>query len=987
MTPFLKLVADDLYNRYNGKLDNVAVVFPNKRAGLFFNEYLLQKSGNKPMWSPQYLTINELFQQYSELAIGDTILLVSKLYKEYIPKKNDNESIEEYERRVESIDDFYYWGEMLIRDFDDIDKNLANAEKLFANIKDLREMGTAKDTLEKEQLEAINRFFKNFNPDKESDIKKKFQNIWERLFSIYTNFKEALRRENLAYEGMLYRDVIEKKDTLEFNYDKYLFVGFNALNGVETELFKILEKRGKALFYWDYDIHYTNAKHHEAGHFMRKNLEYFPNAIKCDNFNNIAQNKNVTVVSSSSDSIQARYLSQWLDGNLTKKEIETAIVLCDETMLEPVLHTIPKRANGYDLEYMNVTMGYPISNTPIYELVKLLVELQTRGWSKKMEAFNLVNVCNLLKHPYIIQGYEKSIELREMLLKNKKFYPTDKDLHLTPFLKKIFTRYEDNYEWLKSLSELIYEIACDIAIENEDKHELYSKLFSEATLKVYTQAQRLMPLIKAEELNMQQSTIGQLFIRMLASQSMPFHGEPVVGLQIMGLLETRNLDFKNIILLSANEGNIPKNSCENSFIPYNLRRAFGLTLSEHRDAIYAYYFYRLLQRAENVTLVYNNSTESKSRGECSRYILQLTGSNIYNINHLALSAEQGNDTISVKEVQKNESIMNVLYNCFDRNSNKEAQMLTPTAINRYIRCRLNFFYYYILKLKPQIEIDTEMQPSDFGNVFHKAAEKFYEKLTKNSNTVITSSVLEHYIDSPALLYEFVDDAFKDVFFKGNKPEYNGEQYINRGMIHRFLKRLLKIDKEYTPFRYVCGEQEIAMPYSLEHKGKKIDLLIGGTIDRVDVKGDTINIVDYKTGGGKKETKVSLDSIFSHESKSGNYRLQSLLYSTVLHELLSKKEVVMYRKKMEWVKKVKDMQATKISPSLLYIHKEDIYKKREDFIIDIMDKPVTDISENKKEYMEKLESILKDIFDPDLSFAPTDDKKRCEYCDYKNLCGK
>ena len=987
MTPFLKLVADDLYSRFNGKLDNIAVIFPNKRASLFFNQYLLENSGNRPMWSPQYMTINELFQEYSELVTGDPILLVSKLYKEYVRPRREDESIEEYERSVESIDDFYYWGEMLVRDFDDIDKNLADAGKLFANIRDLREMGTAKDTLDEKQAEAISRFFENFNPEQESDIKKNFKDIWERLFTIYTNFKEALRKENIAYDGMLYRDVIERKESLEFKYDKYLFVGFNALNGVETELFKTLEKCGKALFYWDIDDHYIKAGFHEAGHFMRKNLERFPNALKGTGFNNIATEKEVTVVSSSSDSIQARYLSQWLDKNLTENEIETAVVLCDETMLEPVLHTIPEKANGNDLRYMNVTMGYPISNTPIYELVKLLVELQTRGWSKKMQTFNLVNVSNLLKHPYIIQGYSKSLELREELLKKKKFYPTDSDLCLTPFLKKVFTRYENNFEWIKSISELIYDIACSIAANGEGKHELYSKLFSEATLKVYTQAQRLMHLIESKELKMRQSTIGQLLIRMLSSQSMPFHGEPVVGLQIMGLLETRNLDFKNVILMSANEGNIPKNSGENSFIPYNLRRAFGLTLSEHRDAIYAYYFYRLLQRASNVTLVYNNSTDSKSRGECSRYILQLLGSNLYKIKHLALSAEQGNGTINVEKVEKSKGIMEILHNCFDRNSNKEAQMLTPTGINRYIRCNLNFFYYYILKLKPQMEIDTEMQPVDFGNIFHKAAEKFYDKILQNGGTQITASVLEHYIKAPALLYEFVDEAFKEVFFKGNKPEYNGEQYINRGMIHRFLKRLIEIDRQYAPFRYVCSEQEIAMPYSFEHKGRKIDLLIGGTIDRVDIKGDTINIVDYKTGGGKKESKVSLDDIFAHENKSANYRLQSFLYSAVLDETLSKKEVIMYRKKMEWVKKVKETQANKISPSLLYIHKEDAYKSREDFIIDLLDKPVTDISVIKKEYMDKLDAVLRDIFDADLPFFPTDDRKRCEYCDYRHLCGR
>ena len=214
MKPFLKSVAEDIYRRFGGKLDSVAVVFPNKRAGLFFNEYLLECSGNTPIWSPRYMTISELFQQNSELVVGDSILLVSKLYKEYIRPKRADESQEEYEKSIEDIDSFYYWGEMMIRDFDDIDKNLADAGRLFANIKDLKEMGTGKDTLTDEQKESIERFFKNFNPDAGSDVKSSFQNLWERMYTIYSNFKESLRKINVAYEGMLYRDVIERDEDL-----------------------------------------------------------------------------------------------------------------------------------------------------------------------------------------------------------------------------------------------------------------------------------------------------------------------------------------------------------------------------------------------------------------------------------------------------------------------------------------------------------------------------------------------------------------------------------------------------------------------------------------------------------------------------------------------------------------------------------------------------------------------------------------------------
>ena len=979
MTPFLKLVANDVYRRFNGRLENVAVVFPNKRAALFFNQYLLENNNNAPMWSPHYMTISELLQQGSNLTVGDPILLVSKLYKEYIAPCNSG-------KVPESLDNFYYWGEMLIRDFDDIDKNLADAKMLFSNIKELRELGNARDALTESQARSIEQFFKNFKPEKESDVKKNFQDIWERLYSIYVNFKESLRKENIAYEGMLYRDAIENCDMLETDFEKYIFVGFNALNGVERKLFKMFNDCGKALFYWDYDDHYVKSDFHEAGHFMRKNLECFPNALKGEKYDHLSGEKNVSIVSASSDAIQARYLSQWLNDNLTEKEIETAVVLCNETMLEPVLHTIPETANGNALKYLNVTMGYPISSTPIFSLIKHLVELQIRGWSEKRAAFSLTQVCEVLKHPYVIAGSDKSLELYEKLLKEKHFYPTSEELHVDEFLKQIFTRYTDNKEWMESLASLVFEIACLVAKNDEGNEELYSKLFSEATLKVYTQVQRLIRLFESGELQIEQKTAGRLLVKALSMQSLPFHGEPVVGLQVMGLLETRNLDFKNIIMLSVNEGDIPKSNGENSYIPYNLRRAFGLTLSEHRDSIYAYNFYRLLQRAENVTLVYNNSTDSKSGGECSRYILQLFGSKLYDIKRLFLSAEQGGNSLSNGTVYKTDAMLDILHNRFDKRVNRNAKLLTPSAINKYLKCKLGFFYYYILGLKPIEEVDTEMRPADFGIVFHKAAEELYKSMTNNGR-VIDTDCIERFLKHPQHLDRIIDFAFQETFFKGGTPIYNGEQFINRGMLKQFLYHLLKIDKTALPLYYICGEGEVGMPYSVECNGNVMEFEIGGTIDRIDVKGDTVNVIDYKTGGGGRDTKTSLDEIFAHEGRSSGYRLQSFLYSIVMDEFLAGNPVSTRGGGCDWGNILKPLKPTKVSPNLFYVHKNCDGVERADFIVDKEGEPVTDISAIKQDFLERLNNVLIEIFDRNIPFSPTEDAKRCEYCDYKNICGK
>ncbi len=979
MEPFLKIVTDDLYTRLNGNFEGVAMVFPNKRAGLFFNEYLLEKIGEGAAWSPACITISELFEECSESVVADSVLLVSKLHKVYMQQTGSNES----------LDKFYYWGEMLIKDFDDVDKNLANAKQLFANIEDLHKLGTAKDILNDEQQKAVQQFFTNFAPEKKSELKNKFKNTWEVLYPIYTKFKEILRNENLAYEGMLYRDVIEKEEELNLPYDKYVFVGFNALNGAERELFNIIKKEGKALFYWDYDKHYTHNGQHEAGHFMRMNLQRYPNALDGDIFNNLAKEKNVTFVSASSDNIQTRYIPQWLNGNLGEKEIETAIVLCDETMLESVLHTLPPKVNGRDLKHLNVTMGFPISHTPVFSLVKLLVELQTRGYDKRQERFTLTAVERILKHPYIIQSSPNAMELRARLLDEKRFFPSTEELCCDEILSLAFARPANNTEWIGNIAALIYAIANSRTEIGEIGEDLYEELFCEALLKAHNQTQRLLALLETGEIELQQASLGSLLMRILSQQSMPFHGEPVVGLQIMGLLETRNLDFKNIIVLAASEGNLPKSSNDNSFIPYNLRRAFGLTMSEHRDSIYAYYFYRLLQRAENITVVYNSSTESKNKGECSRYLLQILGENLYKVKRLHLEAEQTNIDFEPKAVEKSAGVMRVLNEKFDTNTSKDAYAISPSGINKYLQCELKFFYYYVMGIKEFNEVSTELEANDFGDIFHLAAELMYKEITAKGNGVIEKSDLQKYEENPLLLLKHIEDAYEELFFKkGNKPVYNGEQLINKRVMLRFMQRLIKMDKAHTPFTYIGGEKLVQFPYSFKNNsGKEIKINIGGKIDRIDAKDDTLNIIDYKTGKDKlQDKKSSLDEIFAHEGDSAGYRFQALLYSMAVLEQMNDGKDYSKHEFYNWIERVKQADIHKVVPELIYIIRKDD-ALHEDFVVDVNGTPIENAADFKSDFLARLEKVLQDIFNDEKPFAPTDKKERCSYCEYRGICGR
>ena len=534
-------------------------------------------------------------------------------------------------------------------------------------------------------------------------------------------------------------------------------------------------------------------------------------------------------------------------------------------------------------------------------------------------------------------------------------------------LSRIFTPHNDNTRWLLSLGEIVHTIAKSTPLppqkedeENKRDADIYSELFLEADLKAFTQIQRLMHILDSGELTLSQKTLGSLLLRILSSATIPFHGEPVVGMQIMGLLETRNLDFKSIIFLSANEGNLPKGGSETSFIPYNLRRAFGLTLSEHRDSIYAYNFYRLLQRAENVTIVYNGSSEGAGRNGCSRYILQLMA-NGHCGEKIALYSAQKSESHSPHKVEKSKEIIDTLRGIYD-NSKGEGRALSPSAINCYIDCSLRFFYRYIMKLRKYEQINTEIKGNDFGLIFHKAAELFYDKITSVNNGTIERGDLLPYLEKDALLYTFVDEAFKQEFFKST-PIYDGEQYMNREIIHRLLKRLVQMDIKHTPFEYVGSEQDLFFDYTVELSDGPLQLSIGGRIDRMDRKDGVLEIIDYKTGG-EEDILKELTNVFTHEGKSMGYIFQALLYSVAALEKGITKKVL---------------------PSLIYIHHKD-GTNRSDYIIKTDDGNV-DVNAIHAEFKQNLHTLLQEIFDTKVPFEATDKEERCTYCDFKQICGR
>lgn len=957
MESFLKLVAADLYKHTEGNLAHTAVVFPNKRAGLFFNEYLAQES-ESPIWSPAYVSISELFRSLSPWEVGDPVKLVCELYKIF---RRETQS-------TETLDDFYFWGEMLISDFDDADKNKVDTDKLFSNLQDLRNIMDDYTFIDDEQEEAIRQFFQNFSIERRTALKERFISLWDVLGNIYKGFRESLASQNIAYEGMMYRHVIEHLNVDKLPYEKYVFVGFNVLNKVEHTLFTQLKDAGKAVFYWDYDEFYMKenrqAVTHEAGEFIRRNLRDFPSPLSGELFKNLSKPKEVHYIASSTENAQARYLPQWIRNNLTTPEKETAVVLCNEALLQPVLHSLPA-----EVKHVNITMGFPLSQTPVYSFLIALLELHTHGFNFKSGRYTFQSVVTLLKHPYTRQLTGQAELLEKELTRNNRFYPLPGELGKDEFLTRLFTPLSGNLNLCIRLSETLQQVAgiYQANTSGTEDTDAFNQLYRESLFKAYTTINRFRTLIEEDELTVQSETFRRLLVKVLSATNIPFHGEPAIGMQVMGVLETRNLDFRHLVLLSVNEGQLPKSGGDSSFIPYNLRKAFGMTTIEHKIAVYAYYFYRLLQRAERITLMYNTSSDGLNRGEWSRFMLQFLIEWPHPITRQFLEAGQSPQGTSPITVEKTPDVMRRMQSLFDVRTNPKAKF-SPSALNYYLDCPLKFYYRYVAGLSAPDEVSAEIDSATFGSIFHYAAEHIYKDLTTHGK-VINKEALETLLRNEVKLQDYVDTAFKKLFFnvpQNEKPEYNGVQLINSAVIARYLKQLLQNDLRYAPFTFIASEMEVDEPIDIQTPKGVIKSRIGGIIDRMDSKDGTLRIVDYKTGGDA-DTPPHVESLFIPDKKRSNYVFQTFLYAAIM----CRKQPTM-----------------KIAPAILYIHRAATETYSPVIQMGEPRKPkeaVEDFSKYEKEYRERLQGLLEEIFNPEKSFTQTEIIEKCTYCDFKALC--
>ena len=918
MKSFLEYVAEDILQKYGTDLSRVAVVFPNKRASLFLNEHLARLA-QQPIWSPAYITISDLFRQQSELHVADPIQSICLLHQSFCAMTGS----------TETLDKFYGWGQLLLSDFDDIDKNMADADHVLANLRDLHELDDL-SYLTDEQREMLQRFFSNFTEDHPTLLKERFLHLWSRMADIYHDFHQRLESQQLAYEGMLYRQVVEdltsltlKEKTLHsslftfHSYDTYLFIGFNLLQKVEQQLFTLLQKEGKARFYWDFDHYYASS---EAGKYISRYLKDFPNELdieRADIYDNFRQPKHISFVSASTENIQARYVSTWLkqEKRLTAGR-RTAIVMCNEGLLPTVIHSLPP-----EVQKVNVTTGYPLSQTPVASFIQLWFDIQQQGSTPRM-------MRTLRRHPY--------------------------------------AKYIDE-EVLTSHLSLLTSLLKTIAQKgNDDHHD--DPLFQESLFRAYTLVNRLVDLTNDGVLNVTMNTMQRLVGQVIQQTSIPFHGEPAEGLQVMGVLETRNLDFDYVLLLSCGEGMMPRGVNDSSFIPHSIRQAYELTTVENKVGIYSYYFHRLLQRATDVTILYNNSTEGGQRGEMSRFMLQLMVEYTHPIQHYSLTSGQQSIRWQPQPIAKPQN-----FSLFTFHSS----LLSPTAINTWLRCPLRFFYRYVGGLKEpdvpddELELDNRM----FGTVFHRAADLLYHRLPQ----YVDKSVLQHLLRNKQELERAVDEAFN---LEMPYLPQSGLYIIQREVIVQYLHQLVALDLRQTPFRILGLEIDVYRTLSpLSPLTSHIShLKLGGRIDRLDLvdegtANERIRVIDYKTGSGKIKPLSDVDAIFDPKNihEHSDYYLQALLYADIVRtdrpsSLLSLPPSLLHYPVSPCLIFIQHAGATDYDPTLCF--------GRE---------PISDIAPYSQRFNELLGQTVADILSPDVPFQPTTDLQVCATCPFAPLC--
>jgi len=979
---FLEELADEFIKRYPGGSDDVTYVFPNRRAGLFFRKYLSERVTG-PIWSPRVMSIEEFIVAHATLKKSEKLDLVYELYQVFRKLLKSEESFES----------FYYWGTVLLADFDELDKFLIDPKTLFKNLAHVKAIEADISYLQEEQRQLIMDFWRSFEPIRSSE-QKGFLALWTNLAGIYSNFCSTLLSKGLAYDGLIYKQVIDglTKKSIQPIASKTIFAGFNALSVAEEKIISWYVEHGSGKVSWDIDDYYFSDPKQEAGRFLREIQD--KNTVLRQTFRKEYPNRfndpkrTISVINVVTDTGQAQQIPHILSSLGSLFDENTAVVLPSNELLIPTLYALPDT-----VEKLNITMGYPLALSPVFGLLQSLIDLAESGRGKTVSYYK--HVLNVLRHPLVHSclSSEDQGSIGDFLKGNQLWVSSEKLQLSNKELEEALFRNVD-----KGLFPYLLDI---LAFLGAQETEAVQKEF---IYHFYRLLQQFRQFTESRKLVLSAAAFRKLFRLMVQQERLPFEGEPLDGLQILGIMETRNLDFDNVIVLSASEDFLPPSPRNTSFVPYSIRKAYGLPVAEHQNSMYAYIFYRLLQRAKNVFLVFNSSEADGQGGEASRYIRQLQRESGIQFSFKNIAPEVNVHEPSPIIVRKNTAIIQKLmqftdlsgYRDFathvDTNSQEnpsnwrefatradtqpnaeKSYKLTPSALNTYLDCKLKFYFRYIKELKEQDEVAEEVDPMVFGNIFHKVMENLYRRHDVDGQRVITVEAITKLI---SFLPSELDTAFANQFGAEAKGYiYEGQFLLAREIVQKMALKVLEFDKTQAPFEILGIEANESKGMSwtvpIKYEGREIQVGIKGIIDRIEQKDGCIRIVDYKTGKDALDFE-SINSLFDTTITTRKKAVfQTIFYGWIYYRaFLSGSNAPLQARLFN----IRELFNEGFSPMIRL--KEGRSSSE-----------VTDIRVLFEDFESQLKTLLEEIFNIEDSFTQTDKKMRCEICPYSGICSR
>ena len=966
MVPFLKEVADDLVGRLGNDLHHAAVVFNNKRPVAYLQNHLAQTIG-KPFWSPSFYTIQEFFALSTDLQVADSFTQFFTLYQQY------NELLKKEGTKIINPDVFYPVARIILSDFAQIDNDLVNADQLFEELEDIAVIEKNFQHLTPEQQAFLEQFWTSFSSGRQKNHQEQFIRMWRRMPALYHGFHDALKEKGQTSMAHVYRKLAtgmaEKPEFIDdFAKGKLVFAGFNALSNAEAVIFKEWSKKEKALFYFDTDNYYMQDETQEAGLFLRKNIQKLglPNALGESRDLIRSVKKEIKVYKTQGHTAQAKILQQELEEDYPMLEAQDnagkiALILADESLLLPVLQTIPTHYKAEDgataAVNLNVTMGYPLLATSIFGLADIWLSVQSQLFNGKKETVYYREVEAFLSHPLIGLVPEIRHQLQKNILEEQYIEVDLNVLKQAGILADAF--FKQRNTGVLAISGLleVFRLILEQQLAEKTLKQTEADLFI-ATIK---ELNRLHDTLKAYNADLPLPFVLSLMQKAIQGIAVPLTGEPLQGVQVMGLLESRSLDFDHVYILGVNEGVLPQINVSPSFIPDSIRRAYGLPVIENQDAISAYMFYRLLHRSRKVSLVYNGQGDDSSIGEPSRFLRQIEFESGYTFKYFdqaqAISTVHHTNT----DIKKEGEVLTRLNLYLDKQA--PSMRVSATALTTYMNCAVQFFYKYIAKIEEPKELTENLEANNIGSMLHFVMERFYEELKTASPYITKERISAHRkqldrLGKSAFSSIMMNDEFKTI-------SHNGMQQVVLAIVAEYANVILDHDELEAPFSMIDLESKDETDFKIAVNGQERTLTLHGIIDRVDQKNGITRVVDYKTG--RDELKYSsLDELFDPITGKQNKALVQTLFYTYVYE--QAKGISGMEPNLYLIRKMRT------DGTLFHTERSRVYLQAEH------------LAELKKEFSNLLKSKLEELFDPQIPFIHTTVPDNCKYCPYLSLCG-